>query len=96
MSGRATIAGRALSIALWLALAASPVLAQHKSSHGDSHAASNHGTHGTESGGHTNAGGAGGTSAHDGSGHAAPVASTIPTGIIRAHTNKPARPLSPT
>ena len=36
MSERATIARKALSIALWLALAASPVLAQHKSSHGES------------------------------------------------------------
>ncbi len=65
MSERATIARKALSIALWLALAASPVLAQHKSSHGES----NHGTHATESFGHTNAGGAGGASAHDGGSH---------------------------
>jgi hypothetical protein len=70
MSKRATITRRALSVALWLALAASPVLAQHKSSHGDAHGASNHGTH-AEGGGHTNAGGAG-ASTHDGGSHGAP------------------------
>ncbi len=72
MSGRATIATRALSIALWLALAASPVLAQHKSSHGNAHGPSNNGTHASESAGHSNSGGGGGASAHDGGGHAAP------------------------
>ena len=80
MSERATIARKALSIALWFALAASPVLAQHKSSHGDSHGASNHGTHATEGGGHTNAGGGGGASAHDGGGHAAPDGHHHPDG----------------